>query len=273
MTSFVLHHYDASRSPLLVTSFPPIVILNGGKHAVWEKQGTGWWHRVKNLWLWWHLTVFPTTVIDPSHPFRMTSFVLHHYDASRSPLLVTSFPPIVILNGGKHAVWEKQGTGWWHRVKNLWLWWHLTVFPTTVIDPSHPFRMTINVSLIMKTYRLRSFWTEANMPYEKNRKRDSDTERRIYYADDALPLFLITVIDPSHLFRMTINVSLIMKTYRLRSFWTEARTSCGKDGKRNDETEWRIYYPGWRLTFPSLQQQILCCCFVWHLMEIICFGF
>ena len=24
------------------------------------------------------------------------------------------------------------------------------------------------------------------MPYEKNRKRDSDTERRIYYADDAL---------------------------------------------------------------------------------------
>ena len=56
------------------------------------------------------------------------------------------------------------------------------------------------------------------MPYEKNRKRDSDTERRIYYADDALPLFLITVIDPSHPFRMTINVSLIMKTYRLRSF-------------------------------------------------------
>ena len=51
------------------------------------------------------------------------------------------------------------------------------------------------------------------MPYEKNRKRDSDTERRIYYADDALPLFLITVIDPSHLFRMTINVSLIMTSF------------------------------------------------------------
>ena len=47
------------------------------------------------------------------------------------------------------------------------------------------------------------------MPYEKNRKRDSDTERRIYYADDALPLFLITVIDPSHLFRMTINTLII----------------------------------------------------------------
>ena len=50
------------------------------------------------------LPLFLITVIDPSHPFRMTSFVLHHYDASRSPLLVTSFPPIVILNGGKHAV-------------------------------------------------------------------------------------------------------------------------------------------------------------------------
>ena len=46
------------------------------------------------------------------------------------------------------------------------------------------------------------------MPYEKNRKRDSDTERRIYYADDALPLFLTTVIDPSLPFRMTFNVSL-----------------------------------------------------------------
>ena len=50
------------------------------------------------------LPLFLITVIDPSHSFRMTSFVLHHYDASRSPLLVTSFPPIVILNGGKHAV-------------------------------------------------------------------------------------------------------------------------------------------------------------------------
>ena len=50
------------------------------------------------------LTAFLTTGTDPSHPFRMTSFVLHHYDASRSPLLVTSFPPIVILNRGKHAV-------------------------------------------------------------------------------------------------------------------------------------------------------------------------
>ena len=93
------------------------------------------------------LPLFLITVIDPSHSFRMTSFVLHHYDASRSPLLVTSFPPIVILNGGKHAVWEKQETGWWHRVKNLWLWWRLTAFLTTVIDPSHPFRMTFNVSL------------------------------------------------------------------------------------------------------------------------------
>ena len=46
------------------------------------------------------------------------------------------------------------------------------------------------------------------MPYEKNRKRDSDTERRIYYADDALPLFLTTVIDPSHPFRMTFYRSL-----------------------------------------------------------------
>ena len=41
------------------------------------------------------------------------------------------------------------------------------------------------------------------MPYEKNRERDGDTEWRIYVSDDVLPLFLITVIDPSHSFRMT----------------------------------------------------------------------
>ena len=75
------------------------------------------------------LPLFLITVIDPSHSFRMTSFVLHHYDASRSPLLVTSFPPIVILNRGKHAVWEKQETERWNNVKNLLCWWRLTAFP------------------------------------------------------------------------------------------------------------------------------------------------
>ena len=34
MTPFVLHHYDASRSPLLVTCSLKIVILNGGKNAL-----------------------------------------------------------------------------------------------------------------------------------------------------------------------------------------------------------------------------------------------
>ena len=119
----------------------------------------------------------------------------------------------------------------------------LTVFPTTDTDPSHSFRMTINISLIMTPCRPVSFWTVARMPCGKNGKRNNESEWRIYVSDDVLPLFLITVIDPSHSLRITINVSLIMKPYRLRSFWTEARTSCGKDGKRNDETEWRIYYP------------------------------
>ena len=34
------------------------------------------------------------------------------------------------------------------------------------------------------------------------------TERRIYDFDDALPASLITVTDPSHSLRMTLNVSL-----------------------------------------------------------------
>ena len=56
------------------------------------------------------LTAFPTTVIDSSLALRMTPFVLRHYEAFRSPLLVTCFPQIVILNGGKHALWERRET-------------------------------------------------------------------------------------------------------------------------------------------------------------------
>ena len=45
------------------------------------------------------LTDLPTTGIDPSRLFRMTLNI---------PLIMTPFPPIVILNGGKNTVWEKR---------------------------------------------------------------------------------------------------------------------------------------------------------------------
>ena len=41
MTPFVLRHYDAFHSPLLVTCFPQIVILNGGKNEKKKKRETG----------------------------------------------------------------------------------------------------------------------------------------------------------------------------------------------------------------------------------------
>ena len=52
MTPFVLHHYDTFRSPLLVTCSLKIVILNGGKNALWERREAERWHRVKNLLPW-----------------------------------------------------------------------------------------------------------------------------------------------------------------------------------------------------------------------------
>ena len=53
---------------------------------------------------------------DPSRSFRMTTdaflimtpYRLRHYDAFRSPLLVTCFPKIVILNGAR-MLCEKAG--------------------------------------------------------------------------------------------------------------------------------------------------------------------
>ena len=45
---------------------------------------------------------------------------------------------------------------------------------------------------------------------EKNGKRNSETERRIYASGDKLTASLTTVTDPSLPLRMTINVSLTM---------------------------------------------------------------
>jgi len=67
MMPYRLRHYDAFRSPLLVTCFPKIVIQNGGKNALWESRETGQWHKVKNLLPGWHLTAFLTTAADSSH--------------------------------------------------------------------------------------------------------------------------------------------------------------------------------------------------------------
>ena len=55
-----------------------------------------------------------------------------------------------------------------------------------------------------------------------------------------------------------LTVSLTMTPYHPRLFWTGARIPCGKDGKRNSDTEWRIYYPDESLPISSLCQWIIC---------------
>ena len=78
-------------------------------------------------------------------------------------------------------------------------------------------------------------------------------------------VFPTMVTDPSHSLRMTFNVSLtmtlnaslIMTPFLQLSFWTGASMPCGKDGKRNDESEWRIYYPDNVLPASSPRVQIL----------------
>ena len=57
-----------------------------------------------------------------------------------------------------------------------------------------------------------------------------------------------------------------MMPYRIPSFRTGIRMLCGKDGKRNSDTEWRIYYAGDSLSFSSPRQQILHIRSEWHLM-------
>ncbi len=55
------------------------------------------------------LNVPLTTPADPSRSLRITPFIPCHYDAFRSPLLVTCFPKIVILSGDKNMPCKKAG--------------------------------------------------------------------------------------------------------------------------------------------------------------------
>ena len=61
----------------------------------------------------------------------------------------------------------------WQWVKNLFFWWHLTVFLTTGTDPSRSFRMTFNVPLIMAAdpllaIRMTSFISRQNDAFPKS---------------------------------------------------------------------------------------------------------
>ncbi len=47
------------------------------------------------------LSIYLLTVADPSRSLRMTINI---------SLIITPFPPIVILNGGKNALWERRET-------------------------------------------------------------------------------------------------------------------------------------------------------------------
>ena len=122
MTPFVLRHYDAFRSPLLVTCFPQIVILNGGKNALWERRETTTWHRVKNLLLWMTSYHFPHY---GNRSFTFASDDILWFSSSQQQVFDIAsgwrLSSIVILNGGKNALWEKRETATWQRVKNLWL--------------------------------------------------------------------------------------------------------------------------------------------------------
>ena len=91
---------------------------------------------------------FPPTVTDPS--LSLQDDVLWSSSSQQQVFDIASgwrLSSVVILNGGKNAVQEKRETATWHRVKNLWFWWHLTAFLTTGTEPSHSLRMTFNVFL------------------------------------------------------------------------------------------------------------------------------
>ena len=152
----------------------------------------------------------------------------------------------------------------------------------------------------MTPYRLPSFWTRTRMLCENDGKRNGDTEWRIYYSDDVLPFSLLWQQILRWRSEWRLMFSVIMMLSVPPSLWcltvsrhSERWQEClvGKRetkrwiGVKNLLCWWRLTafltmvidpsrsfrMTSYRLSSP--RQQILCCCFVWHLMEIICFGF
>ena len=136
----------------------------------------------------WRLMVFLAMGTDTSHSLRMTLAVRCHSERRRECLV------------------EKTGNGTMKRSEES-----ITLM-TAYRLPHHSHRSF--AALRMTSYglpyhghrhftfasddacRLVSFWTEAKILCEKDRKRNSDTEWRIYYADgvtDSLPLVLLFV--------------------------------------------------------------------------------
>ena len=99
-----------------------VVILNGGKNALWERRETTTWHRVKNLLLWMTSYHFPHY---GNRSFTFASDDILWFSSSQQQVFDIAsgwrLSSIVILNGGKNALWEKRETATWQRVKNLWL--------------------------------------------------------------------------------------------------------------------------------------------------------
>ena len=156
---------------------------------MWERQEARQWHRVKLL-LGWRLTVSRhselwqkcfmrkagisnMTQSEESvtlmtfyrlFPHGNRSFTFVQDDDWRFPHYSALLSP-VILNGRKNAIWEGREAAIWHGVKNLLLGWHLTVFLTTVIDPSHSFRMTF--------YRESRFYQTKRLLEIRHTKKES----------------------------------------------------------------------------------------------------
>ena len=120
------------------------------------------------------------------------------------------------------------------------------------------------------------FWTGTSILLEKAGKRDGDTKRRIDDSHDVLrgSFYLshhggrsFTSVQDDALLLVSLwcfPLPIVSNAFPQSSFRTGVRMLFEKAGRQNGDTEWRIYYTDDILPLSSPQQQILCCCFVWH---------
>ena len=124
-------------------------------------------------------------------------------------------------------------------------------YPIPILSVRSPFLNTVAnllLALWMTPYRIPSFRAEVRMLYENEEKPKHNIEWRIYAPDNILPFPLITVTDPSHSFRMTLNVSLIMTSFPPIVILNGRKNTVWKSWKTEQWHRVKNLLPEWRLT-------------------------
>ena len=136
--------------------------MNGGKNVLWEKRESGTVTQSEESMTLMTFYGFPhcgNRSFAVASGWRFTGSLITGTDSSLA-LIMTFYRTWSFWTGIRMFCGKNGKAERWHRVKNLWRWWHFTAFLTVAIDPSLSLQDDAlpAPSLRVQILRLRSGW-------------------------------------------------------------------------------------------------------------------